>query len=74
MGDRVERVRRAEICAKQHLTFAFFSPRVCVQVGQVLLRQKFASGYRTILGGSAAEAIYGANKTAKGSPGLPGFV
>src|ERR1700722_12989863 len=29
MGEGVERVGKREVCAKRHLTFAFFSPRVC---------------------------------------------
>src|SRR6266852_6413325 len=29
MGEGVKRVRKREVCAKRHLTFAFFSPRVC---------------------------------------------
>src|ERR1700719_4435584 len=28
-GEGVKRVGKREVCAKRHLTFAFFSPRVC---------------------------------------------
>jgi hypothetical protein len=73
MGTQVKRVRRAEICAKRHLTFAFFSPRVCPGwTGPATA--EVCEWIPHDLGRLAAEAIYGANKTAKGSPGLPGFV
>ena len=74
MGDGEKRVRGRWVCAKEHLTFAFFSPRVCL-VGQILLRQKAEYRCRAErMKRRAAEATDGTDKTAKGSVGLPGFV